>query len=614
LLAGAAVVVTAALVVAACTSHTVDPDRAGTVIVAVSSPFTSLNAGLPEGRTAGSTLVRGLAQDGLVALDDSGAPVPDPAFGSVEKISDSPLTVRYTLAAKARWSDGVAVSPADLLLEWAARSGRFDEAAAGDGAAAAPTPTPTAADAAVRFGAASAAVLQASATPTLDEHGITVVYDHPVADWQVALDIDLPAHVVGKLALLGAPTPGASAPAPQPTGSRWSDDDWAQAVAKAIVTNDHDPLARISAAWRTGFDATALASDPSRAVTTGPYRIESVDPTGGVTLVRSASYAGARPATRDRIIVRWNLDPLAAIDGLRQGDVDVVAPVVTPDVVGALGKVPDVRVTAGGGAVLQLQLNEAEGPFSASGAGSEDAAARARAAFVGAVPADAIAAAAGAEPSNAVLATVGPARTTTPVASSGTTTAGPTPTAPAPTGGSTTTAPPAGPMEVRVLVTQGDPVRAAMLDALTGAVAPYGFTVTAAEPANPATALWQDPGSWDAAIVPVTQAELPVVGVTDMWRSGGATNVTGHADPALDALLDKLGGTTDTAAAGSLLDQVDVAVRQAQVVLPLARQPSLTATITRDAGSGLPDVGTLPAVPWGSADLSAWWSWATQPG
>ena len=59
--AGAAVVLTAALVapLAACTSPHVDPTRAGTVVVAVDTPFASLNAGLPDGRTPGSTLVRG---------------------------------------------------------------------------------------------------------------------------------------------------------------------------------------------------------------------------------------------------------------------------------------------------------------------------------------------------------------------------------------------------------------------------------------------------------------------------------------------------------------------------------------------------------------------------
>ncbi len=636
--ARAAVVLTAALVapLAACTSHTVDPDRAGTVVVAVDSPCTSLNAGLPEGRTAGSTLVRGLVQDQLVGLDDAGAPVADPRLGTVEKVSDSPLTVRYTLAPDARWSDGVAVSPADLLLDWAARSGRFDEGAP-RAAAVAPTPgsAPTAAGApsasatpgaggdVVRFGATSAAALAASATPTLDAHGMTVVYAHPVADWQVDLDVDLPAHVVGRLAALGAPTPAGSATAAPPAtaaaGGRWAQDDWAQAVATAIVGNDHAALARISRVWRTGFDAAALAADPSRAVTTGPYRITAVDPAGSVTLARSTAYRGARPAARDHVVVRWNLDPLAAVDALRAGTVDVVAPVVTPDVTAALGRVPGVRVATGGGAVLQLQLNTAAGPFSAARAGGEAAAARLRADFLGAAPATALAAAGGAQPSDVVLATVGARGAVAPTPTAAGTAAGTPATTPAATPAATATPSPrdltpGAPVAVRVLVATGDPVRAAMLAALTSAVRAAGFDVTVAHPADPATALWADPGAWDAALVPVPQAELPAAGVVDAWRSHGATNATGLADPALDALLDQMAVTPDRAAVAADLDRVAAMVRDAHVVAPLARQPSVTATVARAAGSGLPDVGTVPAVPWGAADLSSWWSWAVQPG
>lgn len=616
---GAAVLLTAALALTGCTSDHPDADRAGTVVVAVDTPFASLNAGLPDGRTSGSTLVRGLVQDGLVGLDDAGDAVPDTAFGTVEKVSDSPLTVRYTIASDARWSDGVPVSPADLLLEWAARSGRYDEAAPGQvpqaSSTAQPTTSPTSAtssaapaptassspDETVRFGATSSAVLEASAVPTLDEHGITVVYDRPVADWQVDLDVDLPAHVVGRLALVGAPTPAASvAPTPESTGPRWSDDDWAQAVATAIVSGDHAALAQISQVWRTGFDAAALAADPERAVTTGPYRIEQVDAGASVTLVKNTEYVGAQPANRDRIVVRWDLDPLAAIDALRAGDVDVVAPVVTPDVTAALDEVPDVRVATGGGAVLQLQLNEAKGPFSASQYAGDDAAATAagvRTAFLAAVPRADLVTAAGAPASDAVLATAGAGRTTSPVTSSGT-------AAPAAN----------GPVTVRVLVATGDPVRAAMLDTLTTAVQAAGFAVQVADPADPSTALWDDPGAWDAALVPVTQTELPVAGVADRWRTGGPTNVTGHADPALDTLLTQLTGTADPATASGLLDQVGVAVRDAQVVVPLVRQPSVAASVARAAGSGLPDVGDVAAVPWGSSDLSSWWSWARQAG
>ena len=95
------VVASAVALLAGCTEPAPAPDRSGTVVVAVASPFTSLNGGTAEGRAPGSTLVRGLAQSGFVSLDEDGAAVLDPSFGTIEKVSDTPLTVKYTIAEDA---------------------------------------------------------------------------------------------------------------------------------------------------------------------------------------------------------------------------------------------------------------------------------------------------------------------------------------------------------------------------------------------------------------------------------------------------------------------------------------------------------------------------------
>ena len=213
------------LATAGCTATSVDPQRARTVVVTVDVPFGSLNAATTAGRTPGSTLVRGLVQDRFTTLDDSGAAVPDTAIGTVQKVSDNPLTVRYTIAPTARWSDGVPVTGDDLLLEWAARSGQLDEAQPSGGTAGAasgtsPSPTPSATTAApaadvVWFGAVSPVLVHAPALPTVDAHSLTLVYADPVADWQTALDLNLAAHVVGRLALGG----GGSTPQPTASGS-----------------------------------------------------------------------------------------------------------------------------------------------------------------------------------------------------------------------------------------------------------------------------------------------------------------------------------------------------------------------------------------------------------
>ena len=135
-------------------------------------------------------------------------------------------------------------------------------------------------DAGVAFAAASPALVQAQQLPTVDGATLTLVYATPVPDWQVALDVNVPAHVVGQTALgVEDPTEAAAA------------------VTKAIVDEDKAALSSISAAWRTDFDADALAQHVDQAVSTGPYVVDVIVPGERVELVRNDEYQGDGAAT-----------------------------------------------------------------------------------------------------------------------------------------------------------------------------------------------------------------------------------------------------------------------------------------------------------------------------
>ncbi|WP_227580654.1 ABC transporter substrate-binding protein [Cellulomonas xiejunii] len=658
---------------AACTSDPVDPARAGTVVVSVDLPFASLNGGTAAGRAPGSVLVRGLVQSGFTTRAPDGTVTVDESFGTVEKVADEPLTVRYTIAPTARWSDGVPVTPADLLLEWAARSGQLDEVVPELDADGVVATTP---DDVVLFGAASAALARASSVPTVDDATVTVVYDTPVADWQVALDVNLPAHVVGRLALdpdapaLPTPTatsstdgdaattgpaatapattgPAATAPAttvpattvpaatepsstgppttgPATTGPATTgpaadgaegdatDADvaaqaeaWAQAVVTAVREQDRAALTRISQVWRAAGRSADVAADPSLTTTTGPYVLARVDTTG-VEVVRNEHYDGVAPAAYDRVRVRVDLDPLAQIDALAADEVDVAAPLSTADVLAAAEKLDDVTVGTGGDAVLQLALQEAGGgvfdPASHASAPDPAAAAAAlRTAFLAGVPREGLVADAvrplwaRAQVSNVVAAQVGTAATVA-----------------APDGPEAGTAPTSdGPLTVRVLTNTADPVRAAALEHVTAAAADMGLEVVPVDAPDRAQTLRTRPEDWDAALVPVAQEDLPVAAFVARWRSGGATNVTGHADPALDAVLDELAAQPDAAAAADGLATASDSLLAWGAVLPVVRTPVLTVAAARDAGTdeGLPVVAAVPVLEPAAADLTWWWDW-----
>ena len=589
------VTLVAVLGVAGCTQDAPQPDRTGTVVVTVGTPFTSLNGGTAEGRAPGSTLVRSLAQAGFVSLDEDGTAVLDEGFGTVQKVSDAPLTVTYTIDPAATWSDGTAVTPADLLLEWAARSGQLDDVTPVLDAEGGITNVDEL-DAGVAFAAASPALVQAQQVPTVAGATLTLVYATPVPDWQVALDVNLPAHVVGQLAL-GVEDPAAAA----------------AAVSTAIVTEDKAALSSISGAWRTDFDADSLAQHVDQAVSTGPYAVDVIVPGDRVELVRNDEYAGDGAATYDRVVVRSDLDPLEQVEALAAGAVDVVAPTDTRDVLDALAEVTGADVRTGGDSTLQLQLQAGGGSaFDPATHGGDLAVASAvRQAFLLTVPRDALVAEVvaplwpEAEVASALLPTVGPEAGGDVV-----------PSGPADVAGARRLLDDAGVTEriaVDVLVNTADPARMAMLALITEVASDVGFDV---EPYTPVGGLGPDlvgqPGAWDAALVPVPQSDLPIDSVLSRWRTSGATNVTGWTDPATDAAAATLASTIDPAAVDAPLAAVAESLEAGGAVLSLVRQPVVVAT----RGSAAPTAGTTPAAPdveplaLGRADLTSWWAWA----
>ena len=567
---------------------------AARAVVAVDVPFASLNAGTAQGRMPGSVLVRSLVQDGFVSLDESGRAVPDEAFGTVEKLADDPLTVRYTFASTASWSDGVPVTAADLLLEWAARSGSLDDVVpelGDDGEVV----NGDALDQGVAFAATSRALVHAQATPTVDDEGrVTLVYATPVPDWQVALDVNLPAHALGRAAL-GVEDDAAAA----------------QAVVTALTApaDHHGDLTALSRQWRTAFDDDALAAGVAGAVTTGPYAVSKVLPDERVELVRNERYAGSRPARFDSLVVRSDLHPLDQVAALRDGEVDVVAPVATADVRDALDEA-GARVVVGGDAVWQLVAQVGAGGVLAAPGDTTDPAALERAADVRralwrAVPrgqvVDEVVAPLWpqAQAEESVLGTVGVGA------------GGAVDTAEADVAGARALlggAEVSTPVTVRLLANTVDPLRARAVELVTAHAREVGFEVVTAT-SDPASGLWADPGGWDVALVPTVQDELPVASLVERWGTGGAGNVTGWSHPATDEAVAALAAQVDPAALAAVEGVLASHLVEAGAVTSLVRAPALTAT-RAEPFADRPALAAVPLLRLSRADLTDWWVWA----
>nr|WP_253903938.1 ABC transporter family substrate-binding protein [Brevibacterium sp. CT2-23B] len=300
----------------------------------------------------------------------------DGALGEVEKVSDDPLKVRYTFGEDANWSDGTPVDAADLALTWAARSQHFntvDDNRDDDGTL---KDNP---DGTVFFDSSAVGAPLIDDFPEISEDGksLTFTYSKPFADWETEFGLGaygsgVPAHIVAKNAL------GTTDP-----------QEGKEAILDAIESNDKNALSKISNFWNTGFDFTSMPENKDLLVHNGPYEITDFEEGQYLTLSRDEDYTGSVEPKVDTVTIRYNGDPMAMVQAIENGEVDLTQPQSTADVLSAAEKLEDVSILPGEDATFEhVDLTfDNNGPFDpASYGGDEDAALKVRQAFLKTLP------------------------------------------------------------------------------------------------------------------------------------------------------------------------------------------------------------------------------------
>ncbi len=323
----------AALTLAACsapadTTPTEAPAADGAqVIIAETNEFSSANFQTANGNLDINQKIAYLTRADFFYIDDTFEIIPDTTFGTMEITSEEPLRVTYTLAGDRVWSDGQAITSADLVLGWAAYSGALDDATLDD-------------DGNVLSGtkyfdyAGSTEGLNTSKLVDVTDLSVTVEYDTPFVDWNTITLMSQPAHVVAEKAGVEL-----------------------DALVDAIVTAPRgdaaSPIApneTIKAAadfWNTGFDMTSLPSDESLYLASGAFKIQSWEPTQSMTLVRNESYTGMQVPAFDTLVVRFIGDSQAQVTALQNGEVDVIVPQASRDTLELLNNLPGVTTLLG---------------------------------------------------------------------------------------------------------------------------------------------------------------------------------------------------------------------------------------------------------------------------
>lgn len=595
----AAAVLMTATAVTACTPQT-DVVEGSRVTVAVATPFTSANASTSFGRSTPTNAdVAYLTGTGFGYYDDAYRLVEDPSFGSVEVVSQDPFTVRYTVSSEARWSDGVPVDAADLLLAWAANSGVLNTPGFEDADFVDPSTgqyTDDFPDDVVFFdGAVGSGLELATRTPVIvSDRAIEVVYDEYFSGWRLALAPGVAAHVVAESTL----------PEPDGTGEADAPEDvataWKAALVGAVAGRDETLLPAVARFWSSAYNFRELPEDPALLVASGPYTVTGLVENESVTLTANPEYRGDRRPTFETIELRVSPDPLETVDLLERGEVDIVTPQPTQDVLAALVAVDDVTVIAGSeGTFEHLDLQ-----FSQSRNGTFDDA-RVREAFLEVVPRqqilddliiplqqdaallDSFTLRPGAEGYDEAIASNGSREyATTDVDAAIRLLEEAEVTAP----------------RVCLLYDPANPRRVAEFTLIRESAARAGFTVLDCSHAEWETLLGVA-GAYDAALFAWDTTRLGPAAASAVFRSDSAlANFTHYANPEVDALLDELAATDDDAEVVRLLTEIDAQVWADAYGLPLFAHPTVTAVSTGVAGVSRSPLGR--GVFWNA------WEWA----
>jgi peptide/nickel transport system substrate-binding protein len=290
-LRGTAAAALAATLLAAFALTGCSGSAASNVDYVVDGPLASYNTNTVVGAASAGAQAFARTLTGFGYHGPDGQVVADRDFGSVSVVGGSPLVLDYQIADNAVYSDGKPVTCDDLVLAWAAQSGRFPG-----------------------FDAASQAgyvdIANVECIPGQKKARVSFAPDRAVVDYAqlFAATSMMPSHVIA--------------------------DQLNVDVTAALLSNNGPLVAQIAKLWNTGWDLRPGA-DVKRFPSSGPYKIERILDGGAVVLVANDRWWGPKPVTKRITVWPQGPDIQDRVNGRSVDVVDVAAgssgALATPD-------------------------------------------------------------------------------------------------------------------------------------------------------------------------------------------------------------------------------------------------------------------------------------------
>jgi len=266
-----------AVLAAALTATACSGSAASQIDYVVDGPLISYNTNTVVGAASAGAQAFARTLAGFSYHGPDGQIVADRDFGSVSVVGGSPLVLDYQIADNAVYSDGKPVTCDDLVLAWAAQSGKFPD-----------------------FNAATQAgyidIANVECIPGQKKARVSFIPDRGVVDYNQLFTATslMPSHVIA--------------------------DQLNVDVTAALLSNNAPLVAQIAKLWNTIWDIKP-GIDLKRFPSSGPYKIDAVLDGGAVVLVANDRWWGPRALTK-RITV-WPQGPDIQ-DRVNSRNVDVV--------------------------------------------------------------------------------------------------------------------------------------------------------------------------------------------------------------------------------------------------------------------------------------------------
>lgn len=329
--AAGAIVATGALVLSACStpggSEIVEDTS---VSVGWNQPFYSQNNLTSTGNATTNSNVLYLTNAAFNYYDGDLNLAKFEDFGSYEVTSEDPFTVEYTVNEGVTWSDETPVDAYDVFLYWAAQNDSFDNVEPEYDDEGNIT-NQDAIDAGVYFDSSSVAMNLITETPEISEDGrtITFVYSEPRSDWEISVQPSpIAAHALAGVALEVEDAEEAK-----------------QRVYDAFANGVTEDLSKLAKSWNEDFNFTSLPDDERLYLSSGAYVMTEYVENQYLTLTAREGYDWGPAPKVESITIRYTEDPLASVTALQNGEVDLIQPQSSVDVLATLDGIDGVSYT-----------------------------------------------------------------------------------------------------------------------------------------------------------------------------------------------------------------------------------------------------------------------------